>query len=379
MERKGRLAPAEAIVPAPENPVLRSPLFQGNALLEAVAEGHLVLQASGGKVDGIGLVQDALNTLDFPINLGSRNRFRGFFGEKTQAALMAFQQATPGILHLTGVVDQDTVKALDAALLTHGVAPEPPATPDDIKLLSKGKVVVTLKEKPGGSGSLRSVDIMQLAGRVGFYYKAAMAIDVDGSPRAYTKDASSPKPLDSLKSVDSEGIETMYIQQRSKTVHGETHVGEGPFKDFFVSRTSLRFNEHDAFKTSNFVDAEMIPYIVFPHHQNEPTMFSGVSLGDVAFVIDLKTGRSTHAIFADTNPKVGEASLRVALNLGRSDLNARNGEESDRFLYILFPGTKFDPEPTVPHWPDAKIKEVADKAFAAWGGMDQVQALFRIP
>lgn len=363
-------------IPAPENPILTSPLFRGNAVLEAVAEGHLVLQASGRKVDGMGPVQDALNTLGFPINLGSSNQFRGFFGEKTQAALVAFQQATPGILQPAGVVDQDTVKALDAALLTHGVAPEPPETPEDIKLLTKGKVVATLKEKPGGSGSLRSVDIMQLAGRAGFYYKAAMAIDVDGSPRAYTKDATSPKPLDSLKSVDSEGIETMYIQQRSKTVRGVTHVGEGPFKDFFVSRTSLLFNKGDAFKTSNFVDAEMIPYIVFPHGQSEPAVFSGVSLGDVAYVIDLKTGRSTHAIFADTNPKVGEASVRVASNLGRSDLNAGNGEEDDRFLYILFPGSKFTPEPTVPHWPDTKIKEVADKAFATWGGMDQVRTLF---
>ena len=369
-------AEAVAKVPAAENPVLTSALFQGNAILEAVAEGHLVLQASGGKVDGIGPVQDALNTLGFPINLGSANQFRGFFGEKTQAALNAFQQATPGILEPTSVVDQDTIKALDAALMKHGVEPKLPATPRGIKLLSKGKVVATLKEKPGGSGPLRPVDIMQLAGRVGFYYKAAMAIDVDGSPRAYTKDATSPRPLDSLESVDSEGIATMYIQQRSKTVHGVTHIGEGPFKDFFVSRTSLLFNKNEAFKTSNFVDAELIPYIVFPHNQGEPAVFSGVSLGDVAYVIDLKTGRSTHAIFADTNPKVGEASVRVALNLGRSDLNAGNGEEADRFLYILFPGSKFDPELTIPHWPDAKIKEVADKAFAAWGGMDQVRALF---
>lgn len=370
------VAAGNGTVPAPENPVLTSPLFQGNSVLEGVAEGHLVLQASGAKVNGIGPVQDALNTLGFPINLGSSNQFRGFFGEKTQTALLAFQQATPGILQPTGVVDEDSIKALDAALLTHGVAPEPPATPEDIKLLSKGKVVATLQEKPGGSGSLRSVNIMQLAGRLGFYYKAAMAIDVDGSPRAYTRDATSPKPLDSLESVDSEGTETMYIQQRSKTVRGVTHVGEGPFKDFFVSRTSLKFREDEAFKTSNFVDAELIPYIVFPHNQGEPAVFSGTSLGDVAYVIDLRTGRSTHAIFADTNPKVGEASLRVARNLGRSDLNAGNGEESDIFLYILFPGTRFDPEPTVPHWPDAEIKEVADKAFAAWGGMDQVRALF---
>jgi hypothetical protein len=95
-------------------------------------------------------------------------------------------------------------------------------------------------------------------------------------------------------------------------------------------------------------------------------------------VIDLKTGRATHAIFADTNPKVGEASVCVATNLGRGDLNAHNGEEADRFLYILFPETNFAPDPTVPHWPDAKIKEAADAAFAAWGGMDQVKALFPI-
>src|SRR2546423_1984270 len=198
------VAAGEGIVPAPEHPVLTSPLFQGNTVLEAVAEGHLVLQASGGKVDGIGPVQDALNTLGFPINLGSNDQFRGFFGERTQAALRAFQQATPGILLPTGVVGQDAIRALDAALLTQGVAPEPPGTPEDIRLLTKGKVVATLKEKPGGSGSLRSVDIMKLAGRVGFYYKAAMAIDVDGSPRAYTQNAASHSPLDSLESVDSE-------------------------------------------------------------------------------------------------------------------------------------------------------------------------------
>lgn len=365
-------------VPAVDTPVLKSDLLQDDNTLEAVADGHIVLHATEGKVDGIGPIQDALNRLGFPINLGNSNQFRGFFGEKTEAALMAFQQATPGILNATGFVDQETVKALDTALLNQGVELEPPVAPKAVKLLVKGKVVATLKEKPGGSGRFRSVDVMQLPGRAGFYYKAAMAIDVDGSPRAYTQNATSPKPLDSLTSVDSEGIETMYVQQRSKTVHGVTQVGEGPFKDFFVSRTSLLFKNDETFKTSNFVDAEQIPYIVFPHNQKEPEVFSEVSLGDMGYVIDLKTGRTTHAIFADTNPKVGEASLRVALNLGRSDLNAHNGEEADRFLYILFPGTRFDPEPTVPHWPDLKIKAEADKAFAAWGGMDQVRALFPI-
>jgi peptidoglycan hydrolase-like protein with peptidoglycan-binding domain len=118
-------AAAVAIVPAPENPVLTSPLFQGNAVLEAVAEGHLVLQASGTKVDGIGPVQDALNTLGFPINLGSTNQFRGFFGEKTQAAVEPFQ--TSANIDVDGRVGSDTIKKLDESLVASAAGGEAPA------------------------------------------------------------------------------------------------------------------------------------------------------------------------------------------------------------------------------------------------------------
>jgi Fungal chitosanase of glycosyl hydrolase group 75 len=239
--------------------------------------------------------------------------------------------------------------------------------------IDTAELVATLKEKPGGAGALRNVKIFKLKSRPGFCFKAAMAIDVDGSPRAYTAGATKPPALDGPGSVDAEGFATMYIQQREKAVNGVKRVGEGPFKDFFVSRTSLLFKSSDAHKCSNFVDAELIPYVVFP---DRPNTFAGVALGDMAYVIDTTNGRATHAIFADTNPKVGEASLRVAQNLGRSDLNAANGEESDRFVYLIFPGTRFEPVESAPHWPDEKIKEEADKAFAAWGGMAQVKALF---
>ena len=205
--------------------------------------------------------------------------------------------------------------------------------------------------------------IFKLPGRDGYYYNAAMAIDVDGSPRAYSAGADHPTPLDGPGSVDAEGFKTMYIQQRIKTVNGSTHMGEGPLKDFFVSRTSLLFKKAEAFKTSNFVDAELIPFVVFP---DTPAKFPGTEIGDMAYVIDLHTKRSTHAIFADTNPKVGEASLRVAQNLGRTSLNAGNGDEDDRYVYIVFPGTIFTALDTVPHWPDEKIKEEAGKECGDW-------------
>jgi|GEM_PF-2616235 len=359
-------------IPLPDTIRLRSAGMKGDPVMEAVADGHMILRATGGAVAGIGLVQDGLNQLGFSIDLGTGKKFRGFFGDKTKGAVRAFQEATPGIDETTGMVDQETILALDAALAKPPVILQPlPGEP--LPLIAKGQVVATLKEKPGGAGALRDVKIFKLAGRNGYYYNAAMAIDVDGSPRAYSAGADHPTPLDGPGSVDAEGFATMYIQQRVKTVHGKTHLGEGPFKDFFVSRTSLFFDKDEAFKTSNFVDAELIPFVVFP---DTPAKFPGTQIGDMAYVIDLKTKRSTHAIFADTNPKVGEASLRVAQNLGRSNLNAGNGDEEDRYVYIVFPGTKFTPLETVPHWPDEKIKEEADKAFTAWGGMAQAEKLF---
>lgn len=243
-------------------------------------------------------------------------------------------------------------------------------------LLDQADLVATLKETPGGNGKIprRNINIFKLPGKSGYYFNAAMAIDVDGSPRAYSAGAKQPTALDGPGSVDSGGFESMHIQGKEKTINGVTHRGEGPYPGFYVSRTSLLFKGSESYKTSNFVDAEQIPYVVFP---DTPKKFPGVRIGDMAYVIDLKTGKSTHAIFADTNSNVGEASLRVAQNLGRTSLSASNGDEVDRYVYIIFPGTRFTPFDTVPHWPDEAIKKTADKAFEAWGGMDQIRKIFQ--
>src|SRR2546430_16469415 len=67
------------VLPA-ANAVLKSDLLKGNNTLEAVANGRLVLDATGDRVEGIGPVQDALNQLGFTVNLGSSGRSKGFFG-----------------------------------------------------------------------------------------------------------------------------------------------------------------------------------------------------------------------------------------------------------------------------------------------------------
>ena len=55
--------------------------------------------------------------------------------------------------------------------------------------------------------------------------------------------------------------------------------------------------------------------------------------------------RSTGAIVADSNPKVGEASVRTVINLHVNDpsmpitqLARRGGDTKDRYVYIVYPG-----------------------------------------
>lgn len=99
---------------------LRSAGFAGVAALAHVAEGHRVLRASGGEVEGIGAVQAALNQLAastraYAIDLGAGDKFRGYFGENTERAVQAFQNDHR--LAVDGVIGQKTIAALDEAMV----------------------------------------------------------------------------------------------------------------------------------------------------------------------------------------------------------------------------------------------------------------------
>jgi peptidoglycan hydrolase-like protein with peptidoglycan-binding domain len=111
----------QAATPTVPVTILKSKLLKGNEILEAVAEGHLVLRASGERVDGIGPVQEALNQLGYAIDLGGNKQFRGFFGEKTEGALEVFQKAEG--LDIDGRVGHETIVALDHALGGGSAAP----------------------------------------------------------------------------------------------------------------------------------------------------------------------------------------------------------------------------------------------------------------
>jgi hypothetical protein len=219
------------------------------------------------------------------------------------------------------------------------------------------------------SDGKRDIEVKKVAGTTALFFKAKIAVDADGAARAYHPD-DVPGALDVMAHANK--YSKQYIQGKKK--NGVT--GKGPRYGFYVSGTALqRGQDHDA---GSYVDAEFIPYIVLPDDFDP-----GVKIGDLCTVVNLKNYRSTAAIFADTNPDVGEASVRAAINLHVQDpsypiteLAKHGGDEKDQYLYIVYPGSKLQPSAAAPHWPVESIEDKANALFQAWGGIDMVKRIY---
>ena len=195
----------------------------------------------------------------------------------------------------------------------------------------------------------RNVKIRRIKGTKPVFFKAKLAIDADGAARAYHPDKQNPESLDDIGNANS--FSKKFIQGKSK--NGKPAKAPVPASSF--QRPACKRGQD--FDADAFVDAEFIPYIVLPAHLAE-----GISPGDLCTVVNLKNFRTTSAIFADTNPHVGEASVRAAINLHVKDpsfpitkLARAGGDEAANYVYIVYPGSRFTPNASVPHWPADKI------------------------
>jgi hypothetical protein len=219
------------------------------------------------------------------------------------------------------------------------------------------------------SDGVRGVKVRRITGTTPLFFKAKISIDADGAARAYHPD-DVPEALDIMAHANK--YSKKFIQGKLK--NGVT--GRGPRPGFYVSGTALqRGEDHNA---NSYPDAEFIPYIVLPDD-----FHPDVERGDLCTVVNLKNYRSTAAIFADTNPKVGEASVRAAINLHVQDpsypiteLAKHGGDNNARYVYIVYPGSKFPSSPAAPHWPVESIEAGANTLFEAWGGIDMVRRIF---
>jgi len=162
-------------------------------------------------------------------------------------------------------------------------------------------------------------------------FRAKMAIDADGSPRAYGPNNTG---LDFTANAGSTGNWWGVVTNSN----GNPIVqGSGdPYPGMYVSTTSLINSSYASTNPLRYVNSETVPFIVLP---SAVTSLGGITLGDIVYVYNTTNGQGCYAVFADGGPagKLGEGSIDLANQLGINS-NARTGGTSSAIVdYIVFP------------------------------------------
>jgi hypothetical protein len=195
------------------------------------------------------------------------------------------------------------------------------------------------------------------------FYVSKLAVDADGSPRAYH-----PGDTGAYDYLANIAVSSLF------GIQGQGSVGPAP--DFYVSGTSLSDPRYPSTRdTRHRVDAGLIPYFVSPASLPVPPG-RAFKLGALGFVIDLKTGGWSGAIYADSGHAVGEGSIALAKGLGLDPFSKRHppkvvGFDGKQFLYMVFPDVRI-----APPWTEAAIRTQARAKFDAWGGEARLRALY---
>jgi len=174
----------------------------------------------------------------------------------------------------------------------------------------------------------RSPKLLPILGGI-VVYEGGLAIDADGSPRAYGPNntgldytANAGHPGDWYGVVtDSKG---------NPVVQGSN----SPHPGMYVSTTALQDHSKTVNDTSRYVDSEKVNYISVA---SDLIKLYGIRMGDVAAVYYRDTKTLCSAVCADVGPrgKYGEASIALAAQLGMSS-NPKHGGCNDNVVTIIF-------------------------------------------
>ncbi|MEN9610593.1 MAG: hypothetical protein RLZZ628_1407 [Bacteroidota bacterium] len=165
-------------------------------------------------------------------------------------------------------------------------------------------------------------------------FKAKIAIDADGSPRAYGPNDTG---LDELSNAQTDGKWVGIVVDK----YGNPVVQNrnDPFPGFYISPTALYNPDYAKTDPRRYVNSEEIPYYVLPESLMESY---NVKLGDMGYIYNQSTDMGCFAILADIGPegKLGEASIALAQKIGLRNASPRNGgTERPQIVYIAFPNS----------------------------------------
>jgi hypothetical protein len=191
-----------------------------------------------------------------------------------------------------------------------------------------GKTMLNLDLRDRDGDQVPKAPIWQLPNKV-FFFTAGMTIDADGAPNAYHPDDTG---IDELANAGRPGHWNGIVTDRHDNPLIQREAD--PFPGYYISCTSLTDRTKEFADPNRYVDARKVPYVALPEKIAEN---AGAQLGDFAFVVNLRNGKSSFAIYADIGT-LGEGSVALAEKLEISP-NARHGGESDGILYVFFPGS----------------------------------------
>ena len=165
-------------------------------------------------------------------------------------------------------------------------------------------------------------------------FKAKMAIDADGSPRAYGPNDSGLDELSNAK-TDGKWVGIVVDKYDRPLVQG----ANDPYPGFYISPTALYDPNFADTDPRCYVNSEIIPYYVMPQSLMDDY---NMKVGDMGYVYNQRTHKSCFAILADVGPegKLGEGSIALAQQIGIANVSPRDGGiETPDIVYIAFPNS----------------------------------------
>jgi hypothetical protein len=337
-----------------------------------VADGHRVLHSGAQRVDGTGLVQDALNRLaalggNYRIDLGSSQQFRGFFGPKTEHAVRTFEADFR--LTTNGIVDVETILALDDSLAKseRGLNPLP--------IVSSETEGIGYVPPSASAALLSGLDFSNGTGDKGKRYRAAYAA-ADADPRLAKGDPSNCKALLQFpKAVFFEAKMAICADGSPRSNGDRPGSIDRPHGQLHTAKK----NPVDG---SDF-NAEVVPYIVLTGPASHGNFVSDFGVKNCDLAVVICQGQITPAFFGEVGPpfRLGEASIQVHENLvpavrfpwtTPSKASIRNASVEGGVLYFVFPGTAVAKAAgmSADQWLEATLKAATERfeAFLASAG-----------
>ena len=163
-------------------------------------------------------------------------------------------------------------------------------------------------------------------------FRAKMAIDADGSPRAYGPNNTG---LDYTANAGSTGNWWGVVTDNNGNpiIQGSSD----PYPGMYVSTTSLVNSAYSSTNPLRYVNSETVPFFVLP----SAVSTLGIVKGDIAFVYNTVTKKGCYAIYADAGPSgsLGEASIYLATAIGVNSNPRTGGTSSGIIDYIIFPNS----------------------------------------